>query len=231
MNILALDASGKSAGVCIMQNGVPTVAHTLSQGLTHSETMLPLVQRCLAEAGLSPARLDAYAVTSGPGSFTGLRIGLALVKGLALPFQTPVAGFSTLHALAEACGLEGTVIAALDARRGEVYWAAFRCQNGSSTRLTEDTAGPADEIADSPCFSNSPLFFIGDGAKICYNAFELYPHLQPAPEDASRNIALGTARLAAKAAQTCGFYSAEKLLPSYLRLSQAERERLARTGQ
>ncbi|MDL2324815.1 tRNA (adenosine(37)-N6)-threonylcarbamoyltransferase complex dimerization subunit type 1 TsaB [Ruminococcaceae bacterium OttesenSCG-928-A16] len=228
MNILAIDASGKTAGVCVMQNGQVTFAETWAEGFTHSETLLPLVQKALNAASLTPVLLNCYAVTTGPGSFTGLRIGLALVKGLALVHNTPVAGVSTLLALAQGCGLQGTVIAALDARRGEVYWAAFNCQNGTATRLTPDTAGPVEKIAEHDVFLNSPVFFVGDGAKICYNVFGLCTQVQPAPGSASANIATGVARLAMGMAANGQLAPAAAVQPVYLRLSQAERERAER---
>lgn len=229
MNILALDASGKTAGICLTQNGKQLYSKTLCEGLTHSETLLPLVQQGLAACGLTVAQIDLYAITNGPGSFTGLRIGIALIKGLAMVHNTPVVGVSTLHALAAGCTLNGTIVAALDARRGEVYWAAFKRENGHLTRLTPDTAGPVEQIAEYGFFSNSPVFFIGDGAKICYTSFKLCSGIQNAPPAASLGIAQGAAFLAEnRTAEQEKNTSASQLVPVYLRLSQAERERKAR---
>ena len=125
MNILAIDTAGRSAAVAVMQNDRLLYEQIGNTGLTHSETLLPMVDAALRAAGLTCDDIDLYGVTNGPGSFTGLRIGLAAVKGLALPRQTPCCGVSTLAALAFGLAGCGTVIGAQDARRGQVYWAGF----------------------------------------------------------------------------------------------------------
>ena len=125
MKILAVDTAGKTAGVAVMEDDRLLYEVYLDAGLTHSETLLPMVDAALKACRLSCADIDLYGVNAGPGSFTGLRIGLAAVKGLALPRQTPCAPVSTLEALAAAHIGEGTVVCALDARRGQVYSAAF----------------------------------------------------------------------------------------------------------
>ena len=125
MNILAIDTAGKTAAVAVMRDDTLLYEMASNTGLTHSETLLPMVDTALKACGLTLAQLDLYAVTNGPGSFTGLRIGLAAVKGLAFPRETLCAPVSTLEALAAAHTGEGTVLCALDARRAQVYSAAF----------------------------------------------------------------------------------------------------------
>ncbi len=231
--VVALDSSGKTAGVCVLQDGSILYEKTLTEGLTHSETLLPLLETALASCGLSSGDVTLYAVTAGPGSFTGLRIGAALVKGLALPFGTPVVPVSTLEALAMAISFDGVVVPALDARRGEVYWAAFDRRNGC-LRLASDTVGPAADIAECLAGTAAPIFFVGDGAEICYNMFTygqagvsagkatLAPAAPPPP------IARGAALVAAAQQNAGNLPSAAALRPVYLRLSQAEREKAAR---
>lgn len=230
MRILALDSSGKTAGVCIAENGNIVSSHMVNQGLTHSQTLLALVQRALEEGGFTPAMIDCYGVTAGPGSFTGLRIGLALVKGLALPGGTPVAPVSTLRAIALGCGLPGTVVPALDARRGEVYWAAFECADGGCTQTLPDCAGPATEIEDKLNLAVNPLNFVGDGAQLCYNTYNYVQRPLDMAQNLLPNIARGTMLATQEALATGAVISADLLHPEYLRLSQAERERAENQG-
>ena len=144
MNLLAVDTAGKTAAVAVMAQDRLLYEAQLNNGLTHSETLLPMIDTALRCAGLGMEQLDLLAVTNGPGSFTGLRIGLSVVKGLAQPRQLPCVGVSTLAALAYGCTGEGTVIGALDARRGQVYWAAFDL--ASHARLTDDAAEPVEKL-------------------------------------------------------------------------------------
>ena len=144
MNLLAVDSAGKSAAVAVLRDDTLLYEAQCSNGLTHSETLLPMIDTALRACGLTVADLDVLGVTNGPGSFTGLRIGLSLVKGLALPRQIPCAPVSTLEALARGMAGQGTVVGALDARRGQVYWAAFDLE--SHARLTPDAAAPAESL-------------------------------------------------------------------------------------
>ena len=121
MNILAVDTAGKTAGVALLQDDRLLYEVYLDAGMTHSETLMPMIDTCLKMCGMTCAEIDLYGVNAGPGSFTGLRIGLAAVKGLAFPRETLCAPVSTLEALAAAHTGEGTVLCALDARRAQVY--------------------------------------------------------------------------------------------------------------
>ena len=138
MNILAVDTAGKTAGVALLQDDRLLYEVYLDAGMTHSETLMPMIDTCLKMCGMTCADIDLYGVNAGPGSFTGLRIGLAAVKGLAFPRETLCAPVSTLEALAAAHTGEGTVLCALDARRAQVYSAAFDLATHS--RLLEDDA-------------------------------------------------------------------------------------------
>ncbi len=255
--ILALDASGREASVCIRRDGKVLFDKVLDKGLTHSETLLPLVLEACIHCGLSPCDIALFAVTAGPGSFTGLRIGLALAKGMALPSGAPLAPVSTLLAVALAAAgqghTQGTLIPALDARRGEVYWAAFdaavlAATSGAAGRLSPDAAGPVDALAPLLATAPAPIVFVGSGADLCYTAyketfdvrlsttpFSIAGGAAVAAHTATANAAHTATANAADAAATIGrekpavaVVSATAARLHYLRLSQAERERAER---
>lgn len=226
MNLLAVDTAGKSAAVAVLRDDTLLYEANCNNGLTHSETLLPMIDTALKSCGLTVDGLDVLGVTAGPGSFTGLRIGLSVVKGLAQPRQIPCAGVSTLAALAWGCSGEGTVIGALDARRGQVYWAAFDL--ATHARLTEDAAAPAADLQNFVIRCKKPVFFVGDGAALCYNIYGQQPGVLPRPPALRVLRGAGTA-LAAKALWESGqCVPPAALLPDYHRLSQAERERAER---
>lgn len=227
MITFALDSSGKTASVCVLNNSTVLFEKTLNEGLTHSETLLALADEAFASCGLSPQKVNRYAVTCGPGSFTGLRIGLALIKGLSLPFDTPCVPVSTLMALALASTpYNGIIIPALDARRKEVYWAAFKSVDLVLERLTPDTAGPIEDAAVFARNNTPPLHLVGDGAELCYNNWGFFTEKELSYSIfPSFSIARGAALACTAFAEVCKPMPAQDLKPVYLRLSQAERER------
>ncbi len=226
MYLLAIDTAGRTAAVAVLQDDTLLYEAFSDTGFTHSETLLPMADAALKACGLTPAQIDLYGVTAGPGSFTGLRIGLAAVKGLAFAANTPCAGVSTLDALARGVNGAGTVVAALDARRGQVYWAGFDL--AGHARLTPDDAAPVTELANFVATCKKPVFFVGDGAALCYNTFEKTEGVLPCPP-ALRGCRGAGVALAARAQWQAGQAVAPAaLLPSYHRLSQAERERAER---
>ena len=184
MNILAVDTAGKTAGVALLQDDRLLYEVYLDAGMTHSETLMPMIDTCLKMCGMTCADIDLYGVNAGPGSFTGLRIGLAAVKGLAFPRETLCAPVSTLEALAAAHTGEGTVLCALDARRAQVYSAAFDLATHS--RLLEDDARAVADLADFVENCKKPLFFVGDGASLCYNKYGSVPGVLQAPAAPAR---------------------------------------------
>lgn len=228
MNILAIDTAGRSAAVAVMQNDRLLYEQIGNTGLTHSETLLPMVDAALRAAGLTCDDIDLYGVTNGPGSFTGLRIGLAAVKGLALPRQTPCCGVSTLAALAFGLAGCGTVIGAQDARRGQVYWAGFDL--ATHARLTPDAAAPVEALENFVASCPKPLIFVGDGAALCYNRFSELPGVLPCPQPLRVLRGSGVALAARRMLQAGRTVPPAELLPDYHRLSQAERERAEREG-
>ena len=198
----------------------------LDGGMTHSETLMPMIDSCLKMCGLTCADIDLYAVNAGPGSFTGLRIGLAAVKGLAFPRETLCAPVSTLEALAAAHTGEGTVLCALDARRAQVYSAAFDL--ATHTRLLDDDARAVTDLADFVENCKKPLFFVGDGAGLCYNKYSNVPGVLQTPPALRGGRAAAVALVAKQMAAAGQAVLPEALLPDYHRLSQAERERAER---
>ena len=226
MNILAVDTAGKTVGVALMQDDRLLYECYLDAGMTHSETLMPLIDGCLKLCGMGCKDIDLFGVNAGPGSFTGLRIGLAVVKGLALPRQIPCAGVSTMAALAYGLAGEGTVIGAQDARRGQVYWGAFDL--AAHDRLTPDTAAPVTTLENFVQTCKKPLFFVGDGATLCYNTYKNVPGVVCVPQPMQVLRGAGVA-LAARAMWERGeCVPPAALLPDYHRLSQAERERAER---
>lgn len=226
MNLLAVDSAGKSAAVAVLRDDTLLYEAQCSNGLTHSETLLPMIDTALRACGLTVADLDVLGVTNGPGSFTGLRIGLSLVKGLALPRQIPCAPVSTLEALARGMAGQGTVVGALDARRGQVYWAGFDLE--THERLTPDDAAPVEALEKFVSGCKKPLFFVGDGALLCYNRYSEVPGVLPCPQPLRVLRAAGVALAARQLWQDGRAVPPAALLPDYHRLSQAERDRLAR---
>ena len=226
MNILAVDTAGKTAAVAVLRDDTLLYEAQCNNGLTHSETLLPMIDTALKACGLTVDDLDVLGGTNGPGSFTGLRIGLAVVKGLALPKQIPCAGVSTMAALAYGLSGEGTVIGAQDARRGQVYWGAFDL--ATHTRLLDDDARAVADLAQFVENCKKPLFFVGDGASLCYNKYSNVPGVLTVPPELRGGRAAAVALVAKQMAQRGEAVLPEALLPDYHRLSQAERERAER---
>ena len=220
------DAAGKTVGVALLQDDRLLYECYLDAGMTHSETLMPLIDNCLKFCGMGCKDIDLYGVNAGPGSFTGLRIGLAAVKGLAFSRETLCAPVSTLEALAAAHTGCGTVLCALDARRAQVYSAAFDLE--THERLMEDDARAVADLAEFVENCKKPLFFVGDGAALCYNKYDNVPGVLCVPPALRNGRAAAVAYVAEQMAQRGEAVLPEALLPDYHRLSQAERERAER---
>ena len=172
MKILALESSAKAASCAILADGVPLASAWQATGLTHSRTLLPMVQDMLRSSEIDLADVDAIAVAAGPGSFTGLRIGLATVKGLSWAADKPCIGVSTLEGMAHPLRhLEGIIVCAMDARRSQIYNAVFRAEGGRLTRLREDRAISLEDAAADIRAFDGPITVVGDGAQLCYDYF------------------------------------------------------------
>lgn len=230
MKILAVETSAAAASCCICGDGRLLAQSFQNNGLTHSRTLMPMIAGMLENCGLTLHEIDVLAVAAGPGSFTGLRIGVSAVKGLAWPEQKPVCGVSTLEAMAWNLGLQtGRICCAMDARRKQVYNGIFRAEEGQILRLTPDRAISLEELCGEEEMRQYPHIVVGDGAMLCcrYGA-EKGLELTPAPENLVWQSAWGVARAAMGQIERGELLSADRLVPNYLRLSQAERERLQR---
>lgn len=224
MLILAMESTAKAASVALVRDGVLVAQSTQCSGLTHSRTLLPMAEDLLKNAGVKLSEVDRFAVAHGPGSFTGVRIGVAAVKGLAWAAEKPAVGVSTLEAMAwhgAAAGEGSLICCAMDARRNQVYNALFEIRNGAPVRLTEDRAISIEDLLSDLKADGRMPFLVGDGAQLCKAAFD---SAMLAPENLRMQSAWGVAMAALDKPDA----SADALQPVYLRLSQAERERQAR---
>lgn len=224
--LLSMDCASKSCSVSLHRGQKLLCEITTDTDKTHSLTLLPSVEQALAFAGLTPADLDAVAVTAGPGSFTGLKIGVAAAKGIAFPKDLPCYPVSSMSALAYgALPFEGLIAASFDARRGMLYNAVFRSENGRLRRLTPDRQSSSAELAAELLSLTEkeklPLLLTGDGQTLLAPFFGEEVLLG---ENGIRARGIALAVFAGETEKT----EAAKLTPDYLRPSQAERERAER---
>lgn len=233
--ILALESSAKAASVALCRGEFLIAQAYQNNGLTHSTTLMPMCEEVLRRSGMTLSDVELIACSQGPGSFTGLRIGLSTAKGLAWPEEKPCMGVSTLEAMAwNACALRGRICCAMDARRQQIYHAQFESDGqGGLVRLCEDQAISLAELFAQEKNQKNFQFVVGDGAELCYHyGKEQGAELALAPANLRYPSAWGVAR-AALAAMARGEQpvSGSGLEAHYLRLSQAERERSQRLAQ
>ena len=223
MKILALETSAAACYAALCQDGTLLDQSWQNSGLTHSRTLLPLVDSMLKTCGASLKEVEVIAVAAGPGSFNGLRIGVATAKGLAWPEDKPCAPCPLAH-------LEGRfIVCAMDARRSQVYNALFLAAGEGLQRLTPDRAIGLDQLGEELKKVEKEKIVVGDGARLSYNTLtEQGIPLKLAPERLRMQSAWGVARAALELVRSGGLVSGEELAPVYCRLSQAERERLER---
>lgn len=230
MLILAFETSAKAASVALLEDGKLLGEGYQNTGLTHSQTLLVMAENLLSQCGKTVSDITATAVAAGPGSFTGVRIGVAAAKGFAWGRGIPCYGVSTLEAMAEGMGAyQGYLCPCMDARRSQVYNALFYVNHGSLTRLKEDRAISLAELGAELKNLREPIFLVGDGSILCYNTLsESVPKLVLPAEHRMHQRAGGVALAAQKKAAAGDPGDANTLTPNYLRLSQAERERAER---
>ncbi len=223
MRILGIESSAKSASVCIWEDGKILCEAFSNNGLTHSKTVLLMIEDMLKQSETSLDSIDKIAIANGPGSFTGLRIGAAVVKGLSWAKGIPCVGISTLEAMVyNAIALEGTVCCVMDARAGQVYNALFKIEDGEIYRMCEDRAVAIDEL-DAEIANEEKIILVGDGANLC-SAKLTHKNIKLLPENLRYQRAYGVC----EAAADLDGVSAEELELQYIRKPQAERERLAK---
>lgn len=223
MKILAVDSSSVTASVAITENGKVLAENFINNGLTHSQTLMPMVEKTINESGISVKDIDLFAITHGPGSFTGVRIGIASVKGMADALDKKCLPISTLEAIAEPLKNEDVIACAvMDARCNQVYTAIFN--NGE--RLCDDKAVLIDELGEELKQYDKKIVFIGDGSVLCYD--KLHEIIQ--------DCDVADEKIRYVHGESIGFVAENKikngeepinsanLVPFYLRLPQAERE-------
>ena len=226
MLTLAFESSARPASVALMEDDVLVSQYTQCSALTHSRTLLPMAEDLLKNAEISIKDIDRLAVAQGPGSFTGIRIGISTVKGLAWALDKPCVGVSTLEAMAwNGCAQNDPVCCVMDARRSQVYNALFEIRNGAPVRLCEDRAISLEDLSEHLRQLGRPVFLIGDGTALT----EAHLQKQGLPcRAAPENLRWQNAYGVAMAAREKPSIHVDQLLPFYLSLSQAERERQAR---
>lgn len=231
MLILAVDSTALTASAALCRDTEPLAAFHIKNGNTHSETLLPMVENLLRCTGISIDEIDLFATSVGPGSFTGVRIGTATVKGLAFGKNKPCAGVSTLEALAENLIPYGGILApVMNARRGQVYNALFCVRENGLQRLTPDRAISIAELETELLANNAPVTLCGDGAQMTKDGFSTL-NAALAPALLLDQNAVSVAKCAYRMAIEGRTVSDAQLLPVYLRMPQAERERLAKQMQ
>lgn len=223
MRILSVDSSSVTASVAITENGKVLAENFINNGLTHSQTLMPMVEKTIQESGISVKDIDLFAITHGPGSFTGVRIGIASVKGMADALGKQCVAVSTLEAIAEPLKNEDVIACAvMDARCNQVYTAIFN----SGDRLCEDKAVLIDELGEELKRYDKKIVFIGDGSVLCYE--KLCENIQKCEvaDERIRYVHGSSVGFVAEGKIKNGEepINSANLIPFYLRLPQAERE-------
>lgn len=234
MKILAFDSTARAASCALVDDGKLLGHYNIDNGLTQSELLLPMAEDMLRSLGLTFDDVDAYAAATGPGSFTGVRIGVSLVKGLAFGKNKPCISVSTLEALAEnIAALDGILLPCMDARRAQVYNAVFSSDGSSLTRLTEDRAVALTDLCEEmKNYPNRKIYLSGDGYKVAKQAFDKSGiKTENTPELLINESAASVAAVAYRKLLAGDTLTDGEISPGYLRLPQAERERIEKENQ
>ncbi len=228
MLTLAFETSAKAGSVALLDGKKLLGESYQNTGLTHSQTIMAMAKDLIAACGRTPQDIEAVAVAAGPGSFTGVRIGVAAAKGFAWGKELPCYGVSTLEAMALNLGAyEGLVVGVMDARRSQVYTATFRAKQGVLRRLTDDRAIALEQLGSELAEETAPIYLVGDGSSLTYHTLkDTVPNLILPPEHRMHQRAAGVGLAAAAMIEAGVPGNGAELTPNYLRLSQAERERM-----
>lgn len=227
MKILALDSTAQIATVALCEDDRLLAEYSVNNGNTHSETILPMAESVLRMLNLTTDNIDLFCASAGPGSFTGVRIGVATVKGLAFQKDKPCIGVSTLEALAQNLTLtDGLLCPVMNARRKQVYTALFRCRDGQLQRLTEDRAMAIAELDALLEAYDEPVYLCGDGYDI--TKAHLNHPTQHTPERLRHQSAYSVAQVALRLYESGVRTTDTEMVATYLRPCQAERERMER---
>jgi len=228
IRILALDSTAEVSSVCVCEGEKLVCEITVNTGNTHSQTLLPAVEQTLKMAEMTVNDIDVFACSTGPGSFTGVRIGVATIKGIAYGKGKPCVSVSTLEALAyNLIGNEGIISPVMNARRSQVYNALFKCEDGNLKRLCDDRALAISELDAELAGKAEPIYLSGDGYEITEKGFKK-TKISYVPERQKYQSAYSVAQIALKRYEAGECVDDAALVPIYLRPSQAERERQER---
>lgn len=231
MKILAVDTSALVASAALCEDDTPIAVYSQKSGLTHSETMLPIIRDLLANTGTELDSVGMLAVSHGPGSFTGIRIGISLIKGLAFGKHKICVGVSTLEAMArsiQSLCRDALICPVMDARRGQLYTAVFEVRGTRLIRHSPDELESAKVLAQRLEAYDKPVYFTGDGYEIMEGLS--LPYMEQTPKHARWQNGYGVALAALEAYRRdpCPEnFTDSALRPVYLRPSQAEREQMA----
>ncbi len=230
MTILAIDSSAKAASVCIANEEKIIGEFFINTSLTHSQTLMPMTEQLLKNTEMTIDEVDAIAVNAGPGSFTGVRIGVAAAKGLAFPKNLPCVSVSTLESMAyNLLGTDCVVCAVMDARCSQVYNAMFRIKGETVERLTDDRALSLSDLLLEFKQTDERILIVGDGAEITYDFLKNEAsNAVLAPKNRRTQTASSVALAAFQKLFEGKTQTAAELMPIYLRLPQAQRELNAR---
>ncbi len=225
MITLAIDSTAKAASAALIKDNTVLAEYTQNTGHTHSETMLPMAEAVMKAAGVTPDTVDLFAISAGPGSFTGVRIGISIIKGICFGKDKPIAAISSMDSLARNLeGFSGVVCPVMDARRSQVYTAIYK----DGVRQTEDMLIPCAELKEMLSAYTCPIYFTGDGYDLAKKLIDL-----PGVVDTPVRLRLQNAVSVALEGIRCYnenkcIFTDTEVMPIYLRASQAERERLER---
>jgi len=227
MRVLAVDTSAGVAAVAIMENGRLLGEYILNNKKTHSQKLIPLIKGLMDNLELKPADIDLYAVSSGPGSFTGLRIGVATIKAIAYAVNKPAIGIPTLDALAfNISPTDSLICPIMDARNNQVYTALYKWEKNIQVNVTEYMGIPVSELVQLIKGKNHKVIFTGDAVEIHRDFLkeELGEMCEFAQESLLLQRASSVAQLAVIRVSEGKIENCFDLVPFYLRKSQAERE-------
>lgn len=227
MKILSIECSAKSASCAIVSEDKIIGSSFINVGLTHSQTLLPAVSNLLSNTKTDIKDINAFAISAGPGSFTGIRIGISAVKGMALVENTPCISVSTLYAIAQNFrDRDAVVCTVMDARCKQVYAALFRVKDGKVKRLCEDKAVKSEDFAKEimRLRYKCPIIIAGDGAEVFFPFVQNGKNIILADLPLRLQNGVGVGLAAIEEYKKGNTWAPEKLLPIYLRLPQAERE-------
>ena len=234
MKILAFDSTAKAASVAVCEDERCLALYTIDNGLTQSELLMPMAENILKCLNLSFNDIELVCASMGPGSFTGVRIGAALVKGIAFGRDIPCVGVSTIEALAKnAMPLKGIIVPVMDARRGQVYTAIFKSDGKTATRMTGDDAISITALAEMLReYTGENIYLVGDGYAVASKGLAAAGiELCATPTLLINENACSIALVALEKYTNGEWVKDTDIAPTYLRMPQAERERLERLGE